>query len=1161
MKCNDFIQNLSVERSKDAEVLKKPHMAGIRTLLANKMYPDTAHFIYELLQNAEDVQATEIMFHLTSEKLIVEHNGQLFTEENIDDITSIPKESHKDVNQIGQHGLGFKSVFSYTNTPHIYSGECAFKIRDLIVPEPITPLNKQSNKTIFEFPFNNSEKTQTQAFEEIANGLRDLSTTTLLFLTNIKIINWTCADEPASYTRLHTHSEHHVEIEACVNGEVTNGTHYLRFMAKIPDKPAHLQVGLAYSLDFKKGIKSFDTSKPLAVQMRVKEETGLVSIFFPAKNATSNLSFHIHAPFATVPGRNSISDTSEVASMNEALIATIAHLAVRSLNDIKDIGLLNRAFLDVLPHDKIPAFYQPISEQIWTALRTQPLIPTYTGSFAAGEQLYHATDDKDDKLKKLLDSGDLAHLENRADEILDWCFDVPEALRSKIGIKAINATLFVQKLAKLPFTLPHWLELKDNTWVQQFYSYLQPHNLQLKQTSLVRLNDGSHVIASKAYFSSDGIVDDKDFPRVCAATYESGSEEQQEEREQAREFLKNIGVKEVTEREKIELIIKTWADANEVSDEEYLKHLPQFIKYWLQTKETGLFKDKYIFWGDSIKNGELYLCKANQLFIDSPLCETGITSWFVDEQNYYLLSKMYVNIPSLNVDDLVDFAKCLGAKMSADVTYEDIQNILRRWKTAKPNDNEYLRYLPQFIAARYHDLFKDQAIFWGDTKDGKTKLVKASEIFIDNPLQDTSVSAWYADKFNYHSLSKKYTEYTFLDTYALINFVKKLGAKDKLPIIEIRASHQTDLESQFYEAYIFDTRDKIDKDWYIADYQWDKNALEQWLTSPSEAKALAIWMTMCQPDTKAEVLTACYKRLQRPLDRIKKRDSRLVYALRSVAWTPQINEAGVTIFVTPAKATQNLLPEKFKYNDSNGWLTAIEFGKEEKARAAERQRQIAQASYTYQEKVNTAKDNGFDSPEEMAAAAALLQEAKIQGKSVAELQADLAKNSNPELPEETVPNPERRRKGVLERSENAPSRESVMRERSVQPGIGEAVAEAKAYLRAKYTNANREMVCQCCQKEMPFKINDAYYFEAVQCVKNTAKHHIENRLALCPTCAAMYLHARATDDVEVRRLVINHSAHDDASSVEIPVTLADQSRQLRFVGTHWFDLKAVLKNG
>ena len=59
---------------------------GIKGLLT-ALYPDRAHFIYELLQNAEDAGASEVQFALEVDKLKFEHNGdQLFT---IDDIKSI----------------------------------------------------------------------------------------------------------------------------------------------------------------------------------------------------------------------------------------------------------------------------------------------------------------------------------------------------------------------------------------------------------------------------------------------------------------------------------------------------------------------------------------------------------------------------------------------------------------------------------------------------------------------------------------------------------------------------------------------------------------------------------------------------------------------------------------------------------------------------------------------------------------------------------------------------------------------------------------------------------------------------------------------------------------------------------------------------------------
>lgn len=70
--------------------------------------------------------------------------------------------------------------------------------------------------------------------------------------------------------------------------------------------------------------------------------------------------------------------------------------------------------------------------------------------------------------------------------------------------------------------------------------------------------------------------------------------------------------------------------------------------------------------------------------------------------------------------------------------------------------------------------------------------------------------------------------------------------------------------------------------------------------------------------------------------------------------------------------------------------------------------------------------------------------------------------------------------------------------------------------------------------------------------------HYRNRLALCPTCAAMYQYARETDDPEIRRRIVEHTADDQAPSVEIPVRLAGREHTLYFVGTHWFDLKTML---
>ena len=67
-----------------------------------------------------------------------------------------------------------------------------------------------------------------------------------------------------------------------------------------------------------------------------------------------------------------------------------------------------------------------------------------------------------------------------------------------------------------------------------------------------------------------------------------------------------------------------------------------------------------------------------------------------------------------------------------------------------------------------------------------------------------------------------------------------------------------------------------------------------------------------------------------------------------------------------------------------------------------------------------------------------------------------------------------------------------------------------------------------------------------------------NYLTCSPTCAAMYQHGSETDDIEIRRRIVEHTAGDQAPSVEIPIRLAGREHTLHFVGTHLFDLKTVL---
>jgi len=181
-----FILELANKRQKFIDASRENDFEEGLARWLSQQYPDNAHFLYELLQNAEDAQATFIRFELYQDLFLAEHNGHPFSQKNVNDITGIGNTEKKDdPNAIGEFGIGFKAVFQYTNTPAVYSPPFAFKIWDLVLPEVIPADRALPPKhTRFVFPFNKPEKPCEEAHEEIALGLQAFSETAILFLSS-----------------------------------------------------------------------------------------------------------------------------------------------------------------------------------------------------------------------------------------------------------------------------------------------------------------------------------------------------------------------------------------------------------------------------------------------------------------------------------------------------------------------------------------------------------------------------------------------------------------------------------------------------------------------------------------------------------------------------------------------------------------------------------------------------------------------------------------------------------------------------------------------------------------------------------------------------------------------------------------------------------------
>lgn len=217
----NVIEQVHRKRENLARVLKE--YPGIRKIV-EELYPDSAHFIYELLQNAEDTGATRVSFSLSESRLLFEHNGRPFEAADIFAITNIGEGTKSDDDEnIGRFGIGFKAVFAYTESPSIWSPNYSFQILDLVLPSEIAPEHDLNGNTRFKFPFNNPKKSSQHAYAEILAALEELSEPTLLFLTHIKSIRWRVEGESNGEIRRISHQGNHIEIQIKKEGRGGNG--------------------------------------------------------------------------------------------------------------------------------------------------------------------------------------------------------------------------------------------------------------------------------------------------------------------------------------------------------------------------------------------------------------------------------------------------------------------------------------------------------------------------------------------------------------------------------------------------------------------------------------------------------------------------------------------------------------------------------------------------------------------------------------------------------------------------------------------------------------------------------------------------------------------------------------------------------------------------
>lgn len=1021
------IEEVRREREDLARVLKKH--TGIRKIVED-LYPDSAHFIYELLQNAEDTGATEAQFTLSKTGLVFEHNGRPFEPKDIYAITDIGEGTKaNDNDKIGRFGVGFKAVFAYSESPHIWSSSFSFKITDLVLPSELESKAALGSKTRFEFPFNNPKKIPSIAYDEVNAGLKELAETTLLFLSHLESIGWQNATGESGEVLRFMHSENHFEVLKQTGGKTTASSHFLKFDQPVMGLEKKQRVAVAYALDFLPNVQDFNPKKALAKQLKIISATpGRVAVFFPAEKETSGLRFHLHAPFVPELSRASIKKTDA----NLPLFQQLSTLTAASLHQVRDLGLLTPDFLSVLPNpqDSIPTRYQDIRKAIVDEMNEQPLTPTHEKSHAPAKYLLQAKA----SLKDLLSKDDIEFLVDYDDEPPQWVSARAlqgtniERFMSGLAITDWDIEQFIELLSEKASvggrSIPHspyyttepdaefmtWFSGKPVEWHQELYALLYTDYLtsagwqkdsrinSLKKLRIIRLSNNEYSVGSKCFFPSDGVEQDDVLPRLDVRTYVTGKKKGQQE--SARKFLEEIGVREVGEAEQVEAILKQRYTKTNLQP--LKKDLARFIALLeKETDKASLFTSYFIFECQDGKWGQ-----PSRIFLDQPFIDTGLSAYYDalgESAKRAALAENYQNC-GIAIKKLVKFAEAVGAQTRLEITKTEC--------------------------------------YW-------------------NP------------------------QYSYLCSVG--------GERETSPI---------------NRDYVITKIDKL-------------------LAQPTLAISKLIWQTMCSLPAHPDYLKAIYQRNQRYGHH--EAASRLVHDLRAATWIPQ----GSGVFVCPAEATRELLPDGFQFDSGWPWLKAIHFGEE-----------AVKKSAVYRQKQSSAQAFGFESADR----ASKWAELDKLGVSPDELLAGFKKR---DLPDKASPNPERRAGKIADETRCAPEKTREARERSVDPDYGGAQGDARTYLKQQYTNDEGVMFCQLCQAPQPVMLNGVPHFEAVTCVGNINAHHKQNNLALCPNHAAMYTKGGLTPDT-VQRAIL------ECEGQKIPMNLAGNQVELYFTQQHLGDLRAVL---
>lgn len=469
--------------------------------LAAGLYDDRTHFIFELLQNAEDALGRrgdrhgprKVEFTLNPTRLALSHFGKPFDEGDVRSVCDIA-ESTKNESSIGRFGLGFKSVYTVTDLPEIHSGDEDFAIENYVFPKRSERSARAADETQIILPLKSEDRNATK---DITAGFRNLGPGALLFLRHIDEINWSVEGGASGFYLRNTPESlgSHVQLITVIGKEddlPEVDQNWLVFHRDVfsAEQRKVGRVEIAFSLIA--AVK--DAPSRWAVQPLAKSP---LVVFFPTV-VESHLGFLVQGPYRTTPSRDNIPPGEP---WNQHLVKETSSLLVEAMRWMRDKAMLDVSALRCLPlnREKFPkdSRFAPMFDAVRTAFQDEALLPTFDGRHVTAHQAKLA---RTQDLRTLLSPEQGAAL--FGSEFTAWLSDditevktpeIRQYLMRELGIDEITPAKLVPCLSR------SFLEAQPDEWVLRLYEFLSGQEKALRRhldtVPLIRLDDGTHVVA------------------------------------------------------------------------------------------------------------------------------------------------------------------------------------------------------------------------------------------------------------------------------------------------------------------------------------------------------------------------------------------------------------------------------------------------------------------------------------------------------------------------------------------------------------------------------------------------------------------------------------------------------------------------------------------